>query len=166
MESRPTVNGLPLPELLVTLIREGRWKHPRDARLREVIPFLVDPVDFLASLEAMARESSGHLADDPRMAAVFHEVRGHLAAGPVELPLRDVDRSFFVAINRLPGDDVAIALDFRTSAGDPRVIASDWDAGRGCVWREVAPTFSQFVQALGLGSQTADPAVAPDRGGR
>ncbi len=50
-------NGLPMPEHLVALIREGRWVHPGEARLREVIPFLVDPVDFLRTPEAMARET-------------------------------------------------------------------------------------------------------------
>jgi hypothetical protein len=72
-----------------------------------------------------------------------------------ELPWRDVDLSFFVAVNRFPGDDVGIALDYRTGVGNPRVIANDWGSGRECIWREVAPTFSSFVQALGLGSQTA-----------
>jgi hypothetical protein len=41
--SCPTVNGLLLPELLVVLIRDGHWVHPGEARLREVIPFLVAP---------------------------------------------------------------------------------------------------------------------------
>jgi hypothetical protein len=153
--SRPTVNGLPLPELLVALIREGRWVHPGDIRLRELIPFLIDPVDFLRSPEAMARESSWHLADDPRMSALFHAVRGGRVAEPVVLPWLDADRSFFVAVNRWPGDDVGIALDYRTSAVDPRVVAGDWGSGQGCVWREVAPMFSIFVRLLGLYSQDA-----------
>ena len=59
LQSCLTVNGLPLPELLVALIRDGHWVHLGDARLREVIPFLVDPVDFLCTPEAMASESTG-----------------------------------------------------------------------------------------------------------
>jgi hypothetical protein len=157
MEMRPAVNGMPPPDLLVTLIRAGRWKHPGHASLREVIPFLVDPVDFLTSLEAMSRDSSGKVADDAKLAVVFHEVRGRHAAERVELPWRDVDRSFFVAVNRFAGDDAGIALDFRTSANHRRVIANDWASGRACVWREVAPRFSQFAEALGLGAQTGDP---------
>jgi hypothetical protein len=145
------VNGLPLPDLLVCLIRKGCWTHPGDARLREIIPFLVDPVDFLTSLEAMTRESSGHLADDPALAPVFHEVRGRQAAELIELPWRDVDRSIYVAVNRFPGDDVGIALDYRTSVDDPRVIANDWGSGQECLWRVVAPTFRQFAQSLRLG---------------
>jgi hypothetical protein len=154
-----------MPELLVALIRQGRWVHPGDARLRELIPFLIDPVDFLVSSEAMARESSGHLADDPRLSTVFHLIRGGRAAEPVELPWLDADRAFFVAVNRWPGDDVGIALDYRTGADDPRVVAGDWGSGQGCVWREVAPTFSEFVRLLGLSSQDANPGAARDRGG-
>lgn len=147
---RPAVNGLPLPDLLVSLMNSGLWKHPGDTRLREVIPFQLEPVDFLTSVEAMARESSWHLADDPKLASIFHETCESLAGQAVELPWRDVDRSFIVAINRFPGDDVAIALDYRATASDPRVIANDWGAGGGCVWVEVAPMFSQFVAQLGL----------------
>jgi hypothetical protein len=42
------------------------------------------------------------------------------------------------------------ALDYRTSQVDPRVVASDWIVGVGCIWREVAPTFLAFVETLGL----------------
>jgi hypothetical protein len=146
------VNGLPLPELLAALIREGRWIHPGDPPLRELIPFLIEPVDYLRSPEAMRRESSGHLADDPQLSAVFYTVRGNLLGAPVELPWLDVDRSLFIAVNRLPGDDVAIALDYRTDIVDPRVVASDWGTGKYCIWREVAPTFSGFVHRLETGS--------------
>jgi hypothetical protein len=152
--SHLAVNGWPLPELLVALIRDGHWVHPGDALLRELIPFMVDPVVFLSTPEAMARESSGHLADDPRLSAVFHIVHGSRVVGPVELPWLDVDRSFFVAVNRWPGDDVGIALDYRTDALDPRVVASDWGTGQACIWREVAPAFSGFVRLLGLGRQS------------
>jgi hypothetical protein len=165
VELRPAVNGLALPDLLVRLIRAGCWTHPGEARLRKVIPFLVDPVDFLTSPEAMARESSGRLADDPKMAAVFHLLRSSRMDGPIELPWLDADRSFFVAVNHWPGDDVGIALDYRASVDNPCVVAGDWGSGRGCVWREVAPTFSGFVRLLGLGSPDAEPDVAPDCGG-
>jgi hypothetical protein len=54
-------------------------------------------------------------------------------------------------VNRHLGDDVAVALDFRTSSADPRVVASDWsDADACCQWREVSSTFSGFVASLGL----------------
>ena len=64
MLSHLAVNGWPLPERLVALVRDGHSIHPGDARLRELIPFMVDPVVFLSTPEAMAFESSGGLADD------------------------------------------------------------------------------------------------------
>src|SRR5262245_12689638 len=106
---RPTVNDLPLPEALVALIQNGWWVHPGEDRLRQVIPFLVDPVVFLRSPEAMARESKGLLADDPRWGATFHILRGDRRTEPIELPWLDADRSIVIAVCKWPGDDVGIA---------------------------------------------------------
>jgi hypothetical protein len=151
------VNGLPLPETLVALMRCGNWVHPGEDRLRDVIPFLADPVVFLESPEAMAFQSRGHLADDPRSSAIFHEIRGRRIAEPVELPWLDVDLSVFIAINKYPGDDVGIALDYRAGIAGPRVVASAWGSRSSfwgsrsiCLWREVAPTFRCFAQRLEL----------------
>jgi hypothetical protein len=143
------VNRLQLPALLVELLQQGRWRHPGDEALRCLIPFLREPVNFLSSVEAMRRESMVTLADDPGLAKVFHLGRGSCSDKPVCLPLLDVELSVLVAVNRIPGDDLAIALDYRTGDSDPRVVANDWDEGPGgCEWREVAPTFSQFVRML------------------
>ena len=91
------------------------------------------------------------IADDPKLSHVFRMVRGSKSVEPICLPWLDVELAVFVAINRVPGDDLGIALDYRTGAADPRVVASDWQPGaKGCHWREVAPTFSQFVQFLGI----------------
>ncbi|GAA3386339.1 hypothetical protein GCM10017750_68760 [Streptomyces racemochromogenes] len=52
---------------------------------------------------------------------------------------------------RHAGDDVALALDYRTNRSDPRVVGSDfWTNRRQCEWRLVTPTFSAFTHALGL----------------
>jgi hypothetical protein len=72
------------------------------------------------------------------------------ARAPVELPWLDVERAVFIAVNRHIGDDLGIALDYRTGTDDPRVAASDWSSGDGCLWREVTPRFSEFVERLGL----------------
>ncbi|MGC5029348.1 hypothetical protein [Micromonospora sp. DT229] len=48
-----------------------------------------------------------------------------------------------IAINRIPGDDVAMALNYRTAAADPHVVASDfWTDREQCSRRAVTPTFS------------------------
>jgi hypothetical protein len=148
-----TVNGLPMPPLLVELMQTGRWRHPGDDVLHQVIPFLQGPVDFMPDVAWMRGESTGFLADAPHSSRLNREVRGDDAktGRPVGLPWRDVAKSFFIAVNREIGDDLGIALDFRTDPADPRVIVSEWQPGRdGIAWREVAATFSAFVKALGL----------------
>lgn len=145
-----TIKGLPLPELLVKLLEAGAWQHPGDRVLAQVIPFLREPVDFLGSVAAMRRESSMAFAEDPQY-SFFHLLCGSRHRTPIELPWLDVDLAVFVAVNRDPGDDVGVALDYRTSREDPRVVAGDWwSEPHVCLWREVAPTFSEFVALVGL----------------
>ncbi len=77
----------------------------------------------------MKRESSTHFA-------VFPEMRGSWFVLVPDLPCRDVSKSLFIAVYRVPGDDIGKALDFRKGAEtDPSVIASDWSDGT-CTWIE------------------------------
>lgn len=141
--------GLPMPPALVSLIEAGMWNHPGDDVIKEIIPFLKEPVDFL-SVDSMESESSGHLADFPDTSSLFHEMRGGGSVVVPDLPWRDVNKSFFIAVNRIPGDDIGIALDFRTGdESDPSVIASDWSDGT-CKWRMVSDSLSSFLQQIGL----------------
>ena len=145
------VNGLPLPPLFVELLQQERWQHPGDHALRRLIPFLREPLDFLTTVQAMRRESRGILADDPDIAMVFHAARGSKSTEPIGLPWLDVELAVFIAVNRFPGDDLGIALDYRTESANPRVVANDYHSGgSGCIWREVAPSFSEFVRLLDL----------------
>ncbi|WP_460066259.1 hypothetical protein [Streptomyces sp. YKOK-I1] len=151
--SLPMVRGHLLPARLASLLSRGRWRHPGDAELARLIPWFEDPLDFLPSTDQMTRESRSMdmFADDPPSSELFREVRGSERQGPVELPWLDVDLAFLIAVNRRPGDDVALALDYRTDPADPRVVGSDfWTNPRQCAWRTVTPTFSAFAEALGL----------------
>ncbi|MFJ8011155.1 hypothetical protein [Streptomyces sp. NPDC096339] len=90
-------------------------------------------------------------ADDARSSALFRGVRGNSQQAAVELPWLDVEQAVLVAVNRHAGDDVALALDYRTNPADPRVVGSDfWTNPRQCEWRLVTPTFSAFAHALDL----------------
>lgn len=147
------VRGLVLPVQLTSLLHQGRWRHPGDTEIARMIPWFEDPLDFLTSTEQMTRESrSMHVfADDPRGSELFRTVRGSSRQAPVELPWLDIEQAVFIAVNRMAGDDVALALDYRTNPSDPRVVGSDfWTNPRQCEWRLVAPTFSAFADALGL----------------
>ncbi len=149
-----TVRGLRLPELLVHQLRAGLWRKPDDSALHVVMPWFEDPLIFLSGLDQI-RDASTPLemvADDAPSARFFREVRGSRVTHPVELPWLDIEQALLIAVNRDPGDDVAVALDYRTSPTDPRVVASDfWTNPRQCARRIVTPTFTQFAERLGLG---------------
>lgn len=142
-----------MPDLLIWLLAEDRWRHPGDEKMREVIPWFEDPLIFLKDVDHMWRESRSMdmFADDDRSSGLFRQVRGSRADDPVELPWLDIERAYLIAVNRVPGDDVAIALDYRGDPADPRVVASDfWTEPSQCAWRMVAPCFTEFAAALGL----------------
>jgi hypothetical protein len=148
-----TVRGLRLPDALVSLLRAGLWRDPSEAALREVMPWFEDPLSFLPNVEQIRRESRSLdlFADDERLSEIFRERRGSTAQHPVELPWLDPEQAVLVAVNRHAGDDVAVALDYRSGAADPRVVASDfWTDQKQCAWRVVAPSFTQFATRLGL----------------
>jgi hypothetical protein len=61
----------------------------------------------------------------------------------------DVDQTVLIAVNEYPGDDVALALDYRTDTANPRVVASDiWTDTTQYSWRIVTPTFTDLLTAL------------------
>ncbi|MFD5875861.1 hypothetical protein [Streptomyces sp. NPDC060322] len=147
-----TVRGLTLPAPLTSLIERDLWRHPGDAVLAKVIPWFKDPLAFVSNPEQMAyaSQSMDMFANDPH-SAFFRQARGSRGIPPLELPWLDVDQAVLIATTRNPGDDGALALDYRTDPSDPRVVGSDfWTDSLVCQWRVVAPTFSGFVSSLGL----------------
>lgn len=153
------VRGLELPRLLVQLMAEDRWRHPGDLKVREVMPWFHAPLVFLKTTDSMSRESSSldRSCRDEWWSRYFRERRGE-----AELPWLDVERAFFVAVNRIPGDDVGIALDYRSDPADPSVVAIDvWSDEAQGSWRSVAPTFSSFAETLGLLGPEPVPYFAP-----
>jgi hypothetical protein len=148
-----TVRGLPLPALLTELMAGGQWRHPGDDALQAVMPWFEDPLDFPADVDQIRRESRALdvLADQEDTASLFRMARGTACPDPLELPWLDVDLAVIIGVNHFAGDDVAVALDYRTSTADPRVVASDiWTDPSQYAWRTVATTFSTFAAALGL----------------
>lgn len=147
-----SVRSLPVPELLLTLLRHGSWRHPGDESLARLMPWFRDPLVFLTSVPAMEDRSKAldHLVGDASLAQVFRFARS-AAKGPVELPWLDVDHAFFIAVAQHAGDETAVALDYRTGAIEPRVVASDvWTVPGACHWQVVAETFTAFAAGLGL----------------
>ncbi|MYW06508.1 hypothetical protein [Streptomyces sp. SID3343] len=147
-----TVRGHALPAPLTSLIDRGLWLDPGDAVLAKVIPWFEDPLVLLSNPEQMEFESrSMDVFADDRHGTYFREARGSRVTTPLELPWLDIEQAVLIAVNRRLGDDVGLALDYRTDPSDPRVVGSDfWTNPGECRWRVVAPTFSTFVTSLGL----------------
>jgi hypothetical protein len=148
------VNGLALPPLFISLLQQGKWQHPGHARLLDVIPFLREKMEFISSIEAMRFGMKGtlELIDDPIfpfLSERWHYAPGSRSVGPLELPWLDLEKAVDIAVALERGGDIAITLDYRTSLTDPRVVINEWTQEGGW-WREVTPTFSEFVERLGL----------------
>jgi hypothetical protein len=145
------VCGLPLPTLLLEMLDDGRWQDPGEQALDRVMPWADDPRKFLMlTTDQMRRETEGlaYAAEGDEYAPLFQAVRGSARAEPVELPWLDLDLAVLIGGAR-QSDATNIALDYRTGAADPRVVASAFPQ---VGWRVVAPTFSAFVAAVGLTS--------------
>lgn len=154
LEPVPNLLLLPMPPLLIELIKKGRWCQPSDAKIYTAIPFLQEPVDFVRFGRwinwwsgTWESEAHLHLVDHP----LFQEYQGSTSIER-PLPWLDAEKALFIAVNRDPGADLGIALDYRTNSKDPRVVASDWwsEENSKCNWRLVDERFSNFVQKLGL----------------
>jgi hypothetical protein len=137
-----------VPLLLRTLIESDRWNHPGEEILRREVPLLADPVDFRnrVSIDSAASELASSFTSQDW--DVFKLYRDDQPERP--LPWLNADRALFIAVNRVPGDDVAIALDYRADGSAPRVVASHWRDGKSCEWFEVAESFEAFARSIGL----------------
>ena len=143
-----TVRGLPVPTRLTQLLTDQLWQHPGDDVILRVIPFMTDPLVFPDSLDRMIAESRLGIAGAGGDPLRIH--RGSQISDPSDLPWLDIERAFFIAYNKFPGDDVAVALDYRWDANTPCVVASEYTDVNGYNWRRVADTFTAFAESLGL----------------
>ncbi|MFJ4848642.1 MULTISPECIES: hypothetical protein [unclassified Streptomyces] len=136
----------------MSLIDCDLWRSPGDAVLAKAVPWFEDSLAVVSNPEQMTYASQflDLLADDPH-SDYFSVGRGIHASAPLELPWLDADQAVLIAITRNPGDDGALALDYRTDHSNPRVVGSDfWTNPDRCQWRVVAPAFSDFVTSVGL----------------
>jgi hypothetical protein len=139
--------NLPLPNRLLKLIETGRWINPGDDVMQAKIHFIRDQLLFLGTKDNMLFNSGPLMGEEEIENEVFSEYRGSLI-GDRDLPWIDVEKSLIIICNKWPGDDVAIALDYRTNV--PRIIGSDWHSGDNCLYHEISPTFDTFIDMLEL----------------
>ena len=101
---------------------------------------------FLESLEEIRAVS---LQEELLKEEIFGIKSSRASGDSVELPFLDYDKSINIAINRHPGDDISIVLDYRLGKREPRVLASDFGQGHShCVWRVVAQSLDEFVERV------------------
>lgn len=147
------IRGMRFPPAFVQLWSVGKWKQPDDSLIQSLVPWLQGPIEFIEVMHWMVTENQASLVDQPDSARMFREYRGSVSHDKTDLPWLDVEKSLFVAVNRVHGDDLGIALDFRTSVDNPRVVASYWCGEREdfhVEWRLVTNTFSEFLIKLNL----------------
>ncbi len=151
-----SVRGLLLPAALISLLQGGRWIHPGQHALHDLMPWFEDPLMFMANLRDVRLQNNAldSIADDRSISDLFRMTRGGRSEQPVDLPWLDVDQAVLIAVNEHAGDDVVLALDYRTDSADPRVVASDiWTDSTRYSWRIVRPTFTSLLTALNLPGQ-------------
>lgn len=150
-ESIREIRGMRFPTLFRALWLSGHWTQPQENLINSTIPWLQGPLEFIESMSWMANENRGVLADIPRAAKTFQEYRGFNSESKPDLPWLDVDQALLIAVNRIPGDDLGVAIDFRSSLDDPRVVASRWCSDPHRIeWCIVTETFTEFADKLNL----------------
>jgi hypothetical protein len=141
------LSPLTIPKALTALIESGFWPRNHDEARRQNLQCLLGkssihrfapeedrifflPPPFYTVKQVMAAEQ--HFWSDPR--TVAHEIEPELTLLIGDFGL---------------GSDAPLALDYRLSATEPRVIRLRW-AQDGNHWVEVAPTFDQFAAHLAV----------------
>lgn len=126
------VNGLPVPEVLTQLIIEGRWKPPSDLVLAEIFGDEPDGPQFYG-IDVMVRQNE-----------ILQEMTPEELSDLLGVDSSGFDLGLCVLIGDL-GADMPIALDYRLSKSNPRII---YMAAEG--WREVAPDIGALALRLSL----------------
>lgn len=146
------INNLPLPQHLIDLIAEGRWKTPDDkALLRQVTgnPDL-NPTDFFLRPTAIERENAANilLAQDEAMCRIYGLDSSNRTGKPITNPeILDVDKAIIICCSY---DEDAVCLDYRASMEEPQVVASTGEGSEPLRWKVIAPNFKHFAEQLGL----------------
>src|SRR5262245_47077780 len=138
------VNDLPLPQYLVELINQGRWKKPDDVSALKALTGIAD-FSFLA-VDFMNRETTGveQKVSNPKFADIYGLASSKQRGAEIEeSSIVDVDCSVLIAINL---DEGVIFLDYRANRDEPRVVVSVRDNKRGCRYKIIAPNFESFAR--------------------
>ena len=131
------IHGLPLPPALIAAMTTGRWRTPSSPALRVLFP--EEPLHpcFYAP---------GHIQFENKDWPALAVSPSYLGLPSTHRPPGDIDPKRAILIGDLTVDK-PIALDYRQSMTDPRVV---YLADPPLNWVEIAPSISVFLDALGL----------------
>ena len=136
------VGELLIPEDLVSLIREGIWPREHEEAIRQ-------------NLESILNSDAVHkfAPDEERIffyPPPFRMIRDEIVRGggltTTEMAVWDIDPELTVIIGDFGlGSDTAIALDYRGSRSEPKVIRMVWRLPQQPnKWVHVADSFCEF----------------------
>jgi hypothetical protein len=145
------IRGMKYPRIFKELWVAGKWEQPDEKLLEAAIPWIQGPIEFIEEMQWMVSENSTTMADHADLSNMFFEYRGSKSKDKPDLPWLDIDQAIIFAVNRIHGDDLGLAMDFRTSAEDPRVVGSYWKtAPNSFEWRLINNSFYNFLEELGM----------------
>jgi hypothetical protein len=129
-----TIGGLPLPSDLVSAIRRAIWRPPSDPSV--YVSVFGEQAEHVDEIERQNVTWQSRASSD-----VFGE---QVVSGSV-----GIDPTLSVVIGDL-GPDMPIALDYRVSRNDPRVLYLGFTSRP--TWKVVADNFTYLLRSLGLDS--------------
>ncbi len=98
------IRGMRFPPAFVKLWSAGKWHQPDDSLIQSLIPWLQGPIEFIEVMHWMVTENRASLVDHPDSAIMLREYRGSVSPDKTDLPWLDVEKSLFIAVNRIHGD--------------------------------------------------------------
>jgi hypothetical protein len=138
------IHGLPLPDELLALMAEGRWKPPREC---SGVDRLFPENGGLCPYSVALMESETRTLFDPQL-----RTPAWLGVPDPDNPPGDIDPHLAMFVADLGhGFDQPIALDYRVSRDRPRVITLRWGAeGQRNRWVIIAPDIRAFAELARL----------------
>ena len=149
------IGQMSIPKLLCDLIESGAWQKVSDEAIHAAIPFL-DPtlnIDLNGSLDSIIACGNNTIESAYKGSESLGMYYPREHDMPIELPLLDMERCYFIGYGRQIGDDTWLALYYENvSDSEPSVVINRW-ANADCPyfdWGKVTQTFRDFARRLEL----------------
>jgi hypothetical protein len=146
------IHLLPYPKVFLELWNAGKWGQPDEGLLKGFIPWMQGPIEFIENMRWLTSENRIFAEPYLELYEQFSEYQGSQSKNKPDLPWIDREKAIIFGVNRIHGDDLAIAMDYRSSLDDPRVVGTYWNQDRFKIeWRMVSDSFNHFVEQLRIG---------------